>query len=53
MAAALRQNPIQYEVLGLPPGHEQIFIGQGLDVRPRRWNMPEAAVAAIQADLSS
>ena len=32
-------NPIQYEVRGLPSGHERVLIGQNLDVRPIRWRV--------------
>ena len=62
-----RDNPIQYEVVGLPPGHERILIGQNLDVRPIRWQIlrfdgvfawrggyetPEAALAELQSEFN-
>jgi len=62
-----RENPIQYEVRGLPNGFEPIFVGQNLMVRPIRWRVlrrragvhgwgddfdtPEAALAALQNEF--
>jgi hypothetical protein len=34
-----RHNPIEYEVRGLPSGHERVLIGQNLDVQPIRWRV--------------
>ena len=37
--AALGGNPVQYEVRGLPPGQDAIFVEQNVRVRPIRWQI--------------
>ena len=60
-----RDNPVQYEVVGLPSGRRRIILNQNLNVRPIRWKIvgtdtdaerpdfesPEAALAALQAEF--
>jgi hypothetical protein len=64
--AALGGNPIQYEVRGLPPGQDQMFIEQNVSVKPRTWKIrrrdgvrdgesnfatPQDALASLEAEF--